>query len=65
MTTLPPSEWLVSVGLPSRRTQSRSAYRRIEIARQLVKDFPEATERKILRGNAERLVGFTPGEPAE
>jgi predicted TIM-barrel fold metal-dependent hydrolase len=35
----------------------------IEVARQLVKELPEATQRKILRGNAERLFRFTPTEP--
>jgi hypothetical protein len=28
-----------------------------------VKDLPAATQRKILRGNAERLFRFTPVEP--
>jgi predicted TIM-barrel fold metal-dependent hydrolase len=36
----------------------------IEIARSLVKDLPPPTQRKILRGNAERLFRFTPTEPA-
>jgi predicted TIM-barrel fold metal-dependent hydrolase len=35
----------------------------IEIATGLVKDLPKATQRKILRGNAERLFRFTPVEP--
>jgi len=36
----------------------------IEVATRLVKDFPAETQRKILRGNAERLFRFTPTEPA-
>jgi predicted TIM-barrel fold metal-dependent hydrolase len=35
----------------------------IEVAQQLVKDLPPVTQRKILRGNAERLFRFTPIEP--
>jgi len=35
----------------------------IEVAQQLVKELPPATQRKILRGNAERLFRFTPIEP--
>ena len=35
----------------------------IEVAQRLVKDLPAATQRKILRGNAERLFRFTPVEP--
>ena len=35
----------------------------IEVAQNLVKDLPPATQRKILRGNAERLFRFTPVEP--
>jgi len=35
----------------------------IEVATQLVKDLPEPTRRKILRGNAERLFHWTPVEP--
>jgi predicted TIM-barrel fold metal-dependent hydrolase len=36
----------------------------IEVATRLVKDLPADTQRKILRGNAERLFRFTPTEPA-
>jgi predicted TIM-barrel fold metal-dependent hydrolase len=36
----------------------------IEIATALVKDLPAETQRKILRGNAEKLFRFTPVEPA-
>ena len=36
----------------------------IEVATRLVKDLPPATQRKILRGNAERLFRFTPIAPA-
>jgi predicted TIM-barrel fold metal-dependent hydrolase len=35
----------------------------IEVAQQLVKELPPVTQRKILRGNAERLFRFTPIEP--
>ena len=35
----------------------------IEVATNLVKDLPKETQRKILRGNAERLFRFTPIEP--
>lgn len=35
----------------------------IEVAQQLVKELPAETQRKILRGNAERLFRFTPIEP--
>ncbi len=35
----------------------------IEVAQQLVKDLPAETQRKILRGNAEKLFRFTPIEP--
>jgi predicted TIM-barrel fold metal-dependent hydrolase len=35
----------------------------IDVAHNLVKDLPPATQRKILRGNAERLFRFTPLEP--
>ena len=35
----------------------------IEVAQQLVKELPPATQRKILRGNAEKLFRFTPIEP--
>jgi predicted TIM-barrel fold metal-dependent hydrolase len=35
----------------------------IEVANRLVKDLPKATQRKILRGNAEKLFRFTPIEP--
>ena len=35
----------------------------IEVATNLVKDLPAETQRKILRGNAERLFRFTPIEP--
>ena len=35
----------------------------IEVAQQLVEGLPPATQRKILRGNAERLFRFTPAEP--
>ncbi len=37
----------------------------IEIATRLVKDLPQATQRKILRGNAEKLFRFTPVEPVQ
>jgi predicted TIM-barrel fold metal-dependent hydrolase len=33
------------------------------VAKELVKDLPVATQRKVLRGNAERLFRFTPVEP--
>jgi hypothetical protein len=33
------------------------------VAQQLVKDLPPVTQRKILRGNAEKLFRFTPIEP--
>jgi predicted TIM-barrel fold metal-dependent hydrolase len=36
----------------------------IDVATALVKDLPAETQRKILRGNAERLFRFTPVEPA-
>ena len=35
----------------------------IAVAKQLVSGLPEATQYKILRGNAERLYRFTPAEP--
>ncbi len=35
----------------------------IDVAKKLVQDLPEATQYKILRGNAERLYRFTPVEP--
>lgn len=35
----------------------------LDVARRLVADLPAATQRKILRGNAERLFRFTPTEP--
>jgi predicted TIM-barrel fold metal-dependent hydrolase len=35
----------------------------IEVATRLVKDLPKATQRKILRTNAEKLFRFTPVEP--
>jgi predicted TIM-barrel fold metal-dependent hydrolase len=35
----------------------------IDVAKKLVQDLPEATQHKILRGNAERLYRFTPIEP--
>jgi predicted TIM-barrel fold metal-dependent hydrolase len=36
----------------------------LEVARTLVRDLPPETQRKVLRGNAERLFRFTPVEPA-
>ena len=35
----------------------------LEVARRLVQDLPPAVQRKVLRGNAERLFRFTPVEP--
>ncbi len=35
----------------------------IGVARKLVQDLPEATQYKILRGNAERLYRFEPAAP--
>ena len=35
----------------------------IEVATNLVKDLPRATQKKILRGNAEKLFRYTPVEP--
>lgn len=35
----------------------------IGVAERLVAHLPEATQHKILRGNAERLFRFTPAEP--
>jgi predicted TIM-barrel fold metal-dependent hydrolase len=35
----------------------------IDVARNTMKDLPEAVQYKLLRGNAERLYRFTPAEP--
>jgi predicted TIM-barrel fold metal-dependent hydrolase len=35
----------------------------IDTARRVIKGLPEATQHKLLRGNAERLYRFTPAEP--